>query len=260
MEDELEMPWIESHTEIERHRKVILMAADLDMPPVHLSGHLHALWHNVLEQQETGCLKDWPNGLIAKMAMYEGDADKFVNLMLKHGFLEPHMMLIHHWLDYVGKFLWRKYHSSNPAKLNEIEELYIKYDERSPSVRLKESTRRLGYLNNTLVINTKISKKILEESFEQFWEIWPKRVARVDALRAWMKLAPNDDLLKVILATVTRHNESWRREGTAKKHIPNPATWINGKRWNDEIDSGNTGRIKSNGAVIVDLAPYHRVK
>lgn len=116
------MAWIESHTVLLRHRKIIQVSADLSIPPVHLIGHLHALWHAVLEQQEDGDLTDWPNVMIAQAASYPGDADLFVCTLQARNLLDG--KIVHDWLDYAGRYLTGKYRTSNPRKLKQIYTLH----------------------------------------------------------------------------------------------------------------------------------------
>jgi hypothetical protein len=110
--------WIESHTVLVRHRKLIELAKDLRLAPVHVMGHLHALWHAALEQQEDGDLSSWSDELIAQMSCYPGDAPQFVRLLQTHGWLDG--KLIHDWPNYAGKYLVAKYRTSNPKKLRQI--------------------------------------------------------------------------------------------------------------------------------------------
>lgn len=112
------MAWIESHTVLVRHRKVLLTAHDLGIKPVVLVGHLTVFWHAVLEQQEDGNLDGWPSAMIAQAAAWDDDADVFVHALRLRGWIDDH--LVHDWLDYVGKFLHSKYSTSNPKKLKEI--------------------------------------------------------------------------------------------------------------------------------------------
>lgn len=70
-------------------------------------------------------------------------------------------------------------------------------------------------------------------TFEEFWAAWPKREAKKDARRAWEKLKPQDRI--AALAALPNHVDRWRREGRARNHIPHPATWLNGERWDDEL-------------------------
>lgn len=71
-------------------------------------------------------------------------------------------------------------------------------------------------------------------SFLRFWSAYPKKRAKPEALKAWLKLNPDDDLVADILRLLAGQidSEEWIRE--RGKFIPYPATWINGRRWEDE--------------------------
>src|SRR5574343_1375842 len=77
-------------------------------------------------------------------------------------------------------------------------------------------------------------------TFDDFWTLYPKRVARKDAVKAWtrMTLADRVDALVALV--------DWRRVWLARgemEYVPHPATWLNGERWTDELP--------------VDCAPRH---
>ena len=80
--------------------------------------------------------------------------------------------------------------------------------------------------------------------FDRFWAIYPRKVAKAAALKAWTALRPDAALLEVLLAAVERQvaSEGWRRDGGA--FIPHAATWLRGRRWEDEI-----GPVAANTAV-----------
>lgn len=64
-------------------------------------------------------------------------------------------------------------------------------------------------------------------SFDQFWIIYPRKVAKKAALKAWNKIKP--ELYPKIIAVISNGYE-WSSD---PQHIPHPATWLNGERWND---------------------------
>ena len=72
------------------------------------------------------------------------------------------------------------------------------------------------------------------EAFEQFWIVYPKKVGKDAAWTAWRKRQPTANLVATILAALKwqRTQDSWLREGG--RFVPNPATWINQARWDDE--------------------------
>ena len=56
----------------------------------------------------------------------------------------------------------------------------------------------------------------------------------MDAAKAFLKINPDDQLLKIILTKIEEFKKSddWRKE--KGKFIPHPASWLNGRRWEDE--------------------------
>lgn len=121
------MPWVESHTVLIRHRKVLGLARELRLKPAWLMGHLHALWHAALEQQEDGDLTSWTDEMIAEAAHYTGNAATFVKLLQKYRLLDG--KLIHDWLDYAGKYLRSKYMGgkSSPEKRQHFQGIVAKH-------------------------------------------------------------------------------------------------------------------------------------
>lgn len=74
------------------------------------------------------------------------------------------------------------------------------------------------------------------ELFEQFWKVYPYKVARIAAEQAWARLNPTPELAAEIIAGVNKHrekNESWRRD--KGRYIPKPETFIADQRWRDEL-------------------------
>jgi phage replication O-like protein O len=75
------------------------------------------------------------------------------------------------------------------------------------------------------------------ETFQRFWAAYPKRAAKKDAKKAWAKLNPQYHLVQIILSKIEEFKkmEAWMKE--KGKYIPHPATFLNGKRWEDELQA-----------------------
>lgn len=69
--------------------------------------------------------------------------------------------------------------------------------------------------------------------FSAFWAAYPRKDGKKDALKAWNRLAPGAGELEEILSALGRQRASpqWTKEGG--QFIPLPATWLNGRRWED---------------------------
>lgn len=78
----------------------------------------------------------------------------------------------------------------------------------------------------------------LERRFAEFWAAYPKKVAKTAALKVWKRLKPSQELTRQMIAAIQtqKASEQWTREGG--RFIPNPATWLNGGRWEDELTGG----------------------
>lgn len=86
--------------------------------------------------------------------------------------------------------------------------------------------------------------KVALEEFERFWAVYPRKLGRKEAYRAFEKALTVTDLDR-ILSAVEQHKTcpQWRREGG--QYIPYPATWLNQCRWEDETEVNIHGIIGS---------------
>lgn len=71
--------------------------------------------------------------------------------------------------------------------------------------------------------------------FDAFWSAYPLKKAKATAEKAWAKLKPSADLQAAILSAIAAHKLSadWMRDGG--QYIPHPTTWLNQRRWEDEV-------------------------
>jgi phage replication O-like protein O len=74
------------------------------------------------------------------------------------------------------------------------------------------------------------------DRFSRFYAAYPKKRAKQDAIKAWRKISPENGLFETIMAAVVKQKRSddWTRENG--RFIPNPASWLNGRRWEDEVE------------------------
>jgi len=82
----------------------------------------------------------------------------------------------------------------------------------------------------------------LPDGFSEFWAAYPRRDAKEKAIKAWVSLAPDSDLRARIIADVARRaaDPEWKKEDG--KYILFPATYLNGRRWEDEgVKLGTAG-------------------
>lgn len=92
--------------------------------------------------------------------------------------------------------------------------------------------------------------------FEQFWRLYPNRKAKAKAEAAWLKLDPTDDLFAALMSALGAQaiSPDWTKD--AGQFVPHPATWINQRRWEDEVTHATSPQPDRSGP----LSAVDRVK
>ena len=74
------------------------------------------------------------------------------------------------------------------------------------------------------------------DRFDIFWKQYPRKVAKPNALKSWLKIKPDDVVLKKMLDAINQQ----QLPSKEIQFVPHPATWLNAKRWEDEITAPTT--------------------
>jgi hypothetical protein len=74
--------------------------------------------------------------------------------------------------------------------------------------------------------------------FDRFWQAYPRKTSKQASVKAWIALHPNEALQAQIIAAIAQHKKSM--QWADPKYIPHPSTWLNGKRWEDELPPAQT--------------------
>jgi uncharacterized protein YdaU (DUF1376 family) len=86
-------------------------------------------------------------------------------------------------------------------------------------------------------------------AFAVFWERWPRKEAKSAASRAWSKIPVAE------YAPIMAGLEKWILSDQWKRGIiPHAATWLNGKRWTDEVPQGGSNGTGTRKQTATDLA------
>lgn len=89
--------------------------------------------------------------------------------------------------------------------------------------------------------------------FDEFWDAYPRKVGKKDAYKAFCKAIKAIGVDAMIEAIDRqKRSEQWTKEGG--RYIPNPATWLNQGRWEDELPAGG-GPFQRHGD---DVSPMMR--
>lgn len=89
------------------------------------------------------------------------------------------------------------------------------------------------------VKNKELRKETYSAGFEAFWTLYPRKVAKGTAAKAYttaFKIATEETILAGLKKQLAAN-----RFSKEEKYIPHAATWLNGRRWEDQ-DGGNVRR------------------
>lgn len=122
---------------------------------------------------------------------------------------------------------YQKYHS------------YISYTKNTDKDKDKDKEKDKGKdkVNENDMTLSSLSPKAdggYSDSFLEFWAEYPKKVGKAEAFKRYKKMklgkADNDDIITAL--KWQRNCTQWQRDGG--RYIPNPATYLNQRRWEDE--------------------------
>ena len=77
------------------------------------------------------------------------------------------------------------------------------------------------------------------EGFAEWYELYPRKVARHEAARAYRKLVPNQICADALLERTKSYAAQWAvRSSSDLQYCPYPASWLNGRRYLDNAADG----------------------
>lgn len=125
------------------------------------------------------------------------------------------------------------------SQMTKIDIRGIKPDDENRNLRKPQSAEIDTISNKDIKVIKNINNKNI--SFDQFWTEYPRKTAKAVAQRAWLKIKPNEKLLNEILEGLRKYKntDQWKDP----RYIPHPATFLNQRRWEDEITEEKETKI-----------------
>ena len=116
----------------------------------------------------------------------------------------------------------------------------VTHRDTSRSVTLLDDKQKQSQKQSQRETSPKAPKGAEPVGFDEFWKAYPRKAAKPAAIKAWVKLNPNDETFRKILESVKTQAASpdWLKDGG--QFIPYPATYLNGRRWEDLFELPET--------------------
>lgn len=216
------MAWIESHTTLRTHKKLIALCNTLQVNRAQAIGHLHMLWWWAIEHRESGDLSGLFDKDIASACDWEGDPKQLIEALHQTKFLEKYK--ISDWKHYSWRLL-------NMRKSNR---------ERQKRHRnTLHNTLRNGLVTgatipnltkpNIISTNTKV---VFSDDFNLLWKDYPSKIGSQKAFEKFKNSVKTPEDLVSIQAALK--NYKYHLSTNDWKKPQNGATWFG--QWTDWVD------------------------
>lgn len=108
---------------------------------------------------------------------------------------------------------------------------------------IKEKCKDINTVNTTtnITINNNVH-------FDAFWSAYPVKKGKLAARKAWDKLKLSDDVIKLIAENMKVRMDAGEWED--KQYVPHPATFLNGRRWEDEVSPVTKKPMRNHAGVL----------
>ena len=118
--------------------------------------------------------------------------------------------------------------------------MYQKINRPQPSTLefIERSVNNHGTVTPNIIEKNIIEKKVVvktDELFDRFYSLYPRKVQKERAKKAFKKLS--EKVKQIAIDKLQLHIDMWAKNDTKAEFIPHPASWINAKSWEDEIET-----------------------
>lgn len=107
-------------------------------------------------------------------------------------------------------------------------------DKKGTNCPTENRDKSIEYRDKNIDIEKK--KNIIKEKFETFWKEYPKKISRAKALAWFEKNCPDDITFNLMLNKLKMFKQTTQWQKDNGQFIPYATTWLNQKRWEDELD------------------------
>jgi len=109
------------------------------------------------------------------------------------------------------------------------------YEKKQALISDAETTPETHIEKESKVKKRKEDISAIATTFATFWSAYPRKVNKKKALDAWKSHKCYNGVFEQIMTALSQQKETedWTKDGG--KFIPHPTSWLNGRRWEDEL-------------------------
>jgi hypothetical protein len=213
------MAWIKLETHTFDKVEVFSMAQELGIDPDSVVGKCARVWAWFDANTTDGVTKSVTTALLDRYCGVTGFSKAMVNVG---------WMVLEDENLYLPNY---DRHNSQTAKDRALGSLRAAKHRKNKDLQEKDSNGNSNAqpLPKTKVEKIREEKNIYTADFELFWKEYPRHTSKDKAMKAW-KVAGVDLQTALKAVAVQKQGKQWK-----DNIIPHASTWLNQKRWEDEI-------------------------
>ena len=230
------MSWIKMRTDLIGDPRVIQLSASLGIDEVTVIGHLYAFWawadnHIVADGSSDGHAKgvtpEWLDAHLRRPGFSQAMLDvEWVTFKTGGGITIPdfdvHMSESAKTRGLAAERKRRQRAGVTQMSHKSCDKSVTREDKnREENIKPPYNPPRTGGVS-------------VPATFTEWWAAYPRKVGKQAAIRAWRRIEALPPL-KAMLHKLAEQIESEQWTQDAGRYIPNPATYLNQGRWDDEV-------------------------
>lgn len=232
--------WIKMRADLQTHPKVVRISSAMCTDKLRVIGGLHAVWSLFDAHSLDGSLDGYTVDALDSLIGWPG----FSQAMVAVGWLQVsgHSLNLPRFDSHNGKGAKRRATETERKRASRVS-AGDPQDDRNVSASFadKKRTREEKRREDIEPPTPRRGVSEFPPGFDRFWSAYPRKVAKGQAAKAFARLRADEALIGRMLAAVRQQSasEAWRKDGG--QFIPHPATWLNGRRWEDEAPAVGVG-------------------
>jgi hypothetical protein len=158
----------------------------------------------------------------------------------------PHCQLILNWFQSRGRFDIEMLPDRIKIKIPKFLELSSNWTKRTKVAPTEAPTEAPTAKEEEVRSKNKNKKenKTYSELFLNFWEQYPNKKGKEEAFKAWKKHTPDMEVVIKAVKAQKQEKADLTLAGKFCSEWPNASTWLNNKRWEDEIQKIEPPKIE----------------
>lgn len=223
--------WIKMRIELQTHPKVFRMVSALQADRLRIIGGLHIAWSIFDTHCDDGVLVGYTTDAMDAVIGWPGFTQAMIDVEWA-ALNDAGSLVMPRFDEHNGKSAKRRA-NDNERKRNDRNSKDVRNVSASDAdkKRTREEKRR----------EDKDQKPYGDDAvdpaelFARFWALYPRKVSKDAARKAWDKLDLSAELFETMIQALGAQSLSadWTKDNG--QFIPHASTWLNGKRWEDEV-------------------------